>query len=126
MLYQPSMGAGADTSEASTHKYAGSSFFRGDVCRPIAAPMNESMFQLVISEWAFPLVDALSKITSTGAMTYAFIQAIERGHGNTYGNMLNAMQSTIRNTHKDHGGGIVTSLISMLLTGGSLGGLRQI
>lgn len=59
-------------------------------------------------------------------MTYAFIQAIERGHGNTYGNMLNAMRSTIRNTDNDHGGGIVTSLISMLLTGGSLGGLRQV
>ncbi|KAB2596443.1 metacaspase-1-like [Pyrus ussuriensis x Pyrus communis] len=68
---------------------------------------------------------ALSKITSTGAMTYAFIQAIERGHGTTYGNMLNAMRSTIRNTDNGVGGGIVTSLISMLLTGGSLGGLRQ-
>ncbi|XP_068316127.1 metacaspase-1-like [Pyrus communis] len=68
---------------------------------------------------------ALSKITSTGAMTYAFIQAIERGHGDTYGNMLNAMRSTIRNTDNDVGGGIVTSLISMLLKGGSLGGLRQ-
>ncbi|XP_065872002.1 metacaspase-1-like [Euphorbia lathyris] len=68
---------------------------------------------------------ALSKVTSTGAMTYSFIQAIERGHGATYGKMLNAMRSTIRNT--DHGldGGIVTSLLSMLLTGGSLGGIRQ-
>lgn len=68
---------------------------------------------------------ALSRITSTGAMTYAFIQAIERGHASTYGNMLNAMRSTIRNTDSGVGGGIVTSLISMLLTGGSLGGLRQ-
>lgn len=59
-------------------------------------------------------------------MTYAFIQAIERGHASTYGNMLNAMRSTIRNTDSGVGGGIVTSLISMLLTGGSLGGLRQV
>lgn len=59
-------------------------------------------------------------------MTYAFIQAIERGHASTYGNMLNAMRSTIRNTDSGLGGGIVTSLISMLLTGGSLGGLRQV
>ncbi|KAH7537736.1 hypothetical protein FEM48_Zijuj03G0124500 [Ziziphus jujuba var. spinosa] len=68
---------------------------------------------------------ALSRITSTGAMTYSFIQAIERGHATTYGNMLNAMRTTIRNTDNDLGGGIVTSLITMLLTGGSLGGLRQ-
>ncbi|PON71080.1 Zinc finger, LSD1-type domain containing protein [Parasponia andersonii] len=68
---------------------------------------------------------ALSKITSTGAMTYSFIQAIERGHATTYGNMLNSMRSTIRNADNDLGGGIMTSLLAMLLTGGSLGGLRQ-
>ncbi|XP_057971733.1 metacaspase-1-like isoform X1 [Malania oleifera] len=67
---------------------------------------------------------ALSKITSTGAMTFAFIQAIERGHVTTYGNMLNSMRSTIRNTDKDTGGG-VTTLLTMLLTGGSLGGLSR-
>ncbi|XP_050221667.1 metacaspase-1-like [Mercurialis annua] len=68
---------------------------------------------------------ALSKITSTGAMTYSFIQAIERGHATTYGNMLKAMRSTIKNADPAVDG-IVTSLISMLLTGGSLiGGLRQ-
>ncbi|KAJ8755228.1 hypothetical protein K2173_019026 [Erythroxylum novogranatense] len=67
---------------------------------------------------------ALSKVTSTGAMTYSFIQAIERGHGTTYGNMLNAMRSTIRNTTNELDGGIVTSLLTMLLTGGS-GGARQ-
>uniref|UniRef100_A0A2P2JYN1 Uncharacterized protein n=1 Tax=Rhizophora mucronata TaxID=61149 RepID=A0A2P2JYN1_RHIMU len=60
-------------------------------------------------------------------MTYSFIQAIERGHGNTYGNMLNAMRSTISNTSNELGGGIVTSLLMMLLSGGSLvGGLRQV
>ena len=70
---------------------------------------------------------ALSKITSTGAMTYSFIQAIERGHATTYGNMLNSMRSTIRNTDNDLGGGIMTSLLNMLLTGGSLSGrMRQV
>ncbi|OIW07621.1 hypothetical protein TanjilG_16602 [Lupinus angustifolius] len=75
---------------------------------------------------------ALSKITSTGAMTYCFIQAIERGHGATYGSILTAMRSAIRNVGNDGGvagGGVVTSLVSMLLTGGSLtgvgGGLKQ-
>lgn len=69
---------------------------------------------------------ALSKITSTGAMTYSFIQAIEGGHGTTYGNMLNAMRSTIRNTDSGVGGGVVTTLITMLLTGQAGGGLRQV
>ncbi|KAI3968401.1 hypothetical protein MKW92_017266 [Papaver armeniacum] len=71
---------------------------------------------------------ALSKITSTGAMTFCFIQALERGHGATYGSILNSMRSTIRNTGNgnDLGGGAVTSVLSMLLTGGSLGGgLKQ-
>ncbi|XP_010269855.1 PREDICTED: metacaspase-1-like [Nelumbo nucifera] len=69
---------------------------------------------------------ALSKITSTGAMTFCFIQAIEREHGTTYGSILTSMRATIRNTGNDLGGGVVTSVISMLLTGGSLGGgLRQ-
>ncbi|OAY62515.1 metacaspase-1 [Manihot esculenta] len=69
---------------------------------------------------------ALSKITSTGAMTFCFIQAIERGQGTTYGSILNSMRSAIRNTGNDLGGGAVTSLLSMLLTGGSIGGgLRQ-
>lgn len=70
---------------------------------------------------------ALSKITSTGAMTYCFIQAIERGHGATYGSILNSMRTTIRSTGDAMGGGPVTSLMTMLLTGGSLsgGGLRQ-
>ncbi|KAJ7961877.1 metacaspase 1 [Quillaja saponaria] len=68
---------------------------------------------------------ALSKITSTGAMTFCFIQAIERGNGTTYGSILNSMRTAIRNTGGGGGGGM-TSLISMLLTGGSLsGGLRQ-
>ncbi|EOX96555.1 hypothetical protein QUC31_005610 [Theobroma cacao] len=72
---------------------------------------------------------ALSKITSTGAMTFCFIQAIERGHGATYGSILTAMRNAIRSVGGgDVGGGAVTSLITMLLTGGSVGiggGLRQ-
>ncbi|KAJ8649946.1 hypothetical protein MRB53_002969 [Persea americana] len=65
---------------------------------------------------------ALSRITSTGAMTYCFIQAIERGNGATYGSILNSMRATIRSTSNEMSGGPVTTLISMLLTGGSLGG----
>nr|XP_010941010.2 LOW QUALITY PROTEIN: metacaspase-1 [Elaeis guineensis] len=69
---------------------------------------------------------ALSRITSTGAMTYCFIKAIEQEQGHTYGSMLNSMRSTIRNTSNATSGGPVTSLLTMLLTGGSLGGgLRQ-
>uniref|UniRef100_A0A0C9S9A8 TSA: Wollemia nobilis Ref_Wollemi_Transcript_8267_1840 transcribed RNA sequence n=1 Tax=Wollemia nobilis TaxID=56998 RepID=A0A0C9S9A8_9CONI len=68
---------------------------------------------------------ALSKITSTGAMTYCFIQAIEKGGaGTTYGSLLNAMRNTIRQTGASTGGGggPVTTLLTMLLTGGSYGG----
>lgn len=72
---------------------------------------------------------ALSKVTSTGAMTFAFIQAIEKSQGiMTYGSILNAMRATIRKTDDDigGGGGVVTTLLTMLLTGGSAGGgLKQ-
>ncbi|XP_064992119.1 metacaspase-1-like isoform X2 [Musa acuminata AAA Group] len=69
---------------------------------------------------------ALSGIASTGAMTYCFIQAIEQGHGTTYGSILNSMRSTIRKTVDLNSGGPVTSFITMLLTGGSMPGtLRQ-
>ncbi|EFJ11817.1 hypothetical protein SELMODRAFT_125416 [Selaginella moellendorffii] len=71
---------------------------------------------------------ALSKVTSTGAMTYCFIQAIEHGH-KTYGSVLNGMRQAIRNANTSSGGiggGGVTTLIGMLLTGGSVaGGLTQ-
>ncbi|KAJ8448337.1 hypothetical protein Cgig2_021965 [Carnegiea gigantea] len=69
---------------------------------------------------------ALSKVTSTGAMTFCFIQAIEQGQASTYGSMLNAMRAAIRNTGGGGGGGgAVTALLTMLLTGGSGGGLKQ-
>lgn len=42
-----------DTSEAFVNKYADSTLFQGDVCGPIAATMNESMFILVISKWHY-------------------------------------------------------------------------
>jgi len=65
-------------------------------------------------------------------MTFCFIQAVERsGPGATYGTILTSMRSAIKNAGSGGGGGggdAVTSLISMLLTGGSLttGGLRQV
>ncbi|CAH1441051.1 unnamed protein product [Lactuca virosa] len=70
---------------------------------------------------------ALSKITSTGAMTFCFIQAIEHGNAQTYGHLLASMRNAIRSARTDMGGGgggggAVTSLLSMLLTGGSLAG----
>jgi len=69
---------------------------------------------------------ALSKVTSTGAMTFSFIQAIEREQATTYGNMLTLMRSTISNRESNAGGGVVTTLLTMLLTGGSLGSIRQV
>ncbi|KAL9422860.1 hypothetical protein AB3S75_035029 [Citrus x aurantiifolia] len=68
----------------------------------------------------------LSNIPSIGALTYSFIQALELGHGTTYGRMLNSMRSTICNTDGSSelggGDGVVTSLLTMLLTGGSRSG----
>nr|DAD18289.1 TPA_asm: hypothetical protein HUJ06_019752 [Nelumbo nucifera] len=67
----------------------------------------------------------LSKTTYTGAMTYGFIQAIECGHRNTYGSILNSIRSTIDDMGKDGGGGRITFL-SNFLTGSSLNGrVRQ-
>lgn len=40
-----------ETSEASLDGYSDSTLFRGNICGPVAASMNESMFQLVISKW---------------------------------------------------------------------------
>lgn len=63
-------------------------------------------------------------------MTFCFIQAIERGHGQgaTYGSILTAMRHAIRGAGNNAGGGgAVTSLIGMLLTGGSVsGGFQQV
>lgn len=62
-------------------------------------------------------------------MTFCFIQAVERGHAQTYGSLLNAMRGAIRSTNVNSGmgSGPITSLLEMLVMGGSLsGGLTQV
>ena len=62
-------------------------------------------------------------------MTFCFIQAVERGHAQTYGSLLNAMRDAIRSTNVNSGmgSGPVTGLLEMLVMGGSLtGGLTQV
>eukprot|EP00245_Coleochaete_scutata_P005213 TRINITY_DN1858_c1_g1_i2.p1 TRINITY_DN1858_c1_g1~~TRINITY_DN1858_c1_g1_i2.p1 ORF type:complete len:398 (+),score=57.02 TRINITY_DN1858_c1_g1_i2:167-1360(+) len=70
---------------------------------------------------------ALSKVTSTGAMTFCFIRAVERGMGHTYGQLLNSMRWDIRNTDVGQNDPL-TGLLGMLISGGSYiaGGLTQI
>ncbi|KAL4019267.1 hypothetical protein IC575_022919 [Cucumis melo] len=41
-----------ETDEAQT-EHADSTFFQGNMCGPIAATMNEAMFQLVVSKWRY-------------------------------------------------------------------------
>ncbi|GJT25304.1 hypothetical protein Tco_0895241 [Tanacetum coccineum] len=55
-------------------------------------------------------------------MTFCFILAIEHGNASTYEALLGSMRNAIRSTKCDMvaGGGIVTSLLSMLLIGSSL------
>ncbi|KAI3498407.1 hypothetical protein L1887_34182 [Cichorium endivia] len=60
---------------------------------------------------------ALSKITSTGAMTFCFIEAIEHGNASTYGTLLTSMRNTISNASR--GFGSATSMYDMLSTGRS-------
>ncbi|KVH97156.1 Peptidase C14, caspase catalytic [Cynara cardunculus var. scolymus] len=67
---------------------------------------------------------ALSKITSTGAMTFCFIQAIEHGNASTYGTLLTSMRNAIRNGRRGVGGvsgAAVTSVFDMLSVGGGGG-----
>lgn len=114
----------ADTSVSSSN----SMIFKILICPIERSGITRQVGSFFISLYLLPL-QALSKITSTGAMTFCFIQAIERGQASTYGSMLNSMRNTIKNTGSDMGmgGGAVTSLITMLVTGGSLsGGLRQV
>ncbi|GAA0144043.1 hypothetical protein LIER_04586 [Lithospermum erythrorhizon] len=68
--------------------------------------------------------NSLSKVTSTGAMTFSFIQAIERGLGATYGTILSSMRTTIRNDQSPNPGDMST-LLAMLLTGGSVSARTQ-
>ena len=78
------------------------------------------------------LLQALSRVASTGAMTFCFIQAIERGQAQSYGSVLNAMRDAIRSTNVNSGmgAGPVTSLLEMLVSGGSItpisSGLTQV
>ncbi|CAA7038961.1 unnamed protein product [Microthlaspi erraticum] len=68
----------------------------------------------------------LSGSAWTGAMTYAFIQAIERGHGTTYGSLLSAMRSTVheildknkgRKLVEMGGADLLTTLLGLLILG---------
>uniref|UniRef100_A0A1J3F859 Metacaspase-2 n=1 Tax=Noccaea caerulescens TaxID=107243 RepID=A0A1J3F859_NOCCA len=68
----------------------------------------------------------LSGSAWTGAMTYAFIQAIERGHGTTYGSLLSAMRSTVheildknkgRKLVEVGGADLLTTLLGLLILG---------
>eukprot|EP01018_Ginkgo_biloba_P032472 Gb_28528 [translate_table: standard] len=61
---------------------------------------------------------ALAKVTSTGAMTFNFIKAIEKGEGNTYGSLLNAIRNGCHEARTKVGEN-PGSLTDMLLTGGS-------
>ncbi|CAH8275429.1 unnamed protein product [Arabidopsis lyrata] len=70
----------------------------------------------------------LSGSAWTGAMTYAFIQAIERGHGTTYGSLLNAMRSTVheifdknkgRELVEVEGADLLSTLLGLLILGAS-------
>ncbi|PHT82139.1 Metacaspase-2 [Capsicum annuum] len=65
--------------------------------------------------------ECLSKVASTGAMTFSFIQAIERGQGTTYGSILKAIKSFIRNSDCDLGSNISPCLLTMLTIGGGSG-----
>ncbi|CAH9069633.1 unnamed protein product [Cuscuta europaea] len=59
-------------------------------------------------------------VTSTGAMTFSFIQAIEHAQGTTtYGSILKDMRTSIRSASS-----FMTTLMSMLTTGG-INGKRQ-
>ncbi|KAJ4727312.1 metacaspase 1 [Melia azedarach] len=57
---------------------------------------------------------ALSKITSTGAMTYCFIQAIENGQSATYGDILNSMRNAIRKVGKDNNNKAISAASSLV------------
>ncbi|XP_072972597.1 metacaspase-1-like isoform X1 [Typha angustifolia] len=60
---------------------------------------------------------AFAGSTSTGAMTYSFIQAIESEPGTTYGRLLTNMRSAIRDTNTStHLNGPIASLIRRVLT----------
>ncbi|XP_038984838.1 metacaspase-1-like isoform X2 [Phoenix dactylifera] len=55
--------------------------------------------------------NAFAGSASTGAMTYSFIQALEFEPGTTYGRLLTAMRSAIRDANTGIGGGPIASLL---------------
>ncbi|KAJ0837101.1 putative transcription factor Znf-LSD family [Helianthus annuus] len=65
---------------------------------------------------------ALSKITSTGAMTYCFIEAIEHGNASTYGSLLSSMRNAIRTPRGTFNGG--SGSVFDALVGGGRNGSR--
>ena len=81
-------------------------------------------------------MQAFSGTVSTGAMTYSFIQAIERNQAQTYGALLAAMRQAIRDANQSlgggggipalAGGGFLASLLGSVVGAGSSGGLKQI
>lgn len=60
---------------------------------------------------------ALSKITSTGAMTFSFIKAIEKGEGKTYGSLLRSMSDAVREARQKPGKPPIRAK-NMLIEGG--------
>ncbi|XP_073110217.1 metacaspase-1 isoform X2 [Elaeis guineensis] len=56
--------------------------------------------------------NAFAGSTSTGAMTYSFIQALEFEPGTTYGRLLTSMRSAIRDANTGIGSGPIASLLS--------------
>ncbi|CAI9279288.1 unnamed protein product [Lactuca saligna] len=64
---------------------------------------------------------ALSKITSTGAMTFCFIEAIEHGNASTYGSLLSSM----RTPSVMHQEGLVLRILCMICFQVIVGSLRN-
>lgn len=72
----------------------------------------------------------LSGTVATGAMTYAFIQAIESGQAHTWDSLLTAMRNTVRSSQRPKpAGGFQGQFLSMLMGSGfaqSSGPSRQV
>lgn len=107
------------------YRYRGHENFAWEDHRPVTGTWKGTAGGNVYSfsgcddhQTVFDSMEDLGRLTSTGEMTYCFIQAIERGYGSTYGSLLNAMRSAIHTAENQ----VVTSLIDMLLKGGSYEG----
>ncbi|MFS7962981.1 putative mitogen-activated protein kinase kinase kinase STE-STE11 family [Helianthus anomalus] len=64
--------------------------------------------------WSQQYQEALSKITSTRAMTFCFIEAIEHRNASTYGSLLSSMCNAIRSA-RGGGGSSGSSAMSRLM-----------